>query len=414
MNRSPARSVLAAWIAVACAGAPIVERPFAHAAERGPRLSRRIQDKRDELTKVRRELDQERRQATRAARQEQSLFDELDRINRELQQKARELKALQDRLRASTARLQAIRGEITRTRSVLDEIHGRLRMRLRAIYKQGRLGYMRALLGADDLEQGARRVKYLAMIANQDQRMVAAYATAIEDMQKKQDHLEASKRELDDNQRAVAAKRREILKDQEAKRRLLAAVQEQKKAHQAAVRQLSRAAGELQDLISRLQQEARALARRRPVPDAAPGAPGPAHRGSFTTLKGQLPWPTHGTVASSFGRQEHPRYKTVTFNRGIEISAPEGQEFVAVSGGSVLYADWFKGYGRLVVLDHGDGYYTVYAHASDVAVQVGDQVARGQRIGLVGDTGSPSGPQLYFEVRHRGRPQDPLAWLAPK
>ena len=79
----------------------------------------------------------------------------------------------------------------------------------------------------------------------------------------------------------------------------------------------------------------------------------------------------------------------------------------------MLYADWFKGYGRLIVLDHGEGYYTVYAHAAEILVRIGDRAAKGQSIGLVGTSGSVAGSQLYFEVRHRGRPQDPIAWLAP-
>jgi septal ring factor EnvC (AmiA/AmiB activator) len=119
-------------------------------------------------------------------------------------------------------------------------------------------------------------------------------------------------------------------------------------------------------------------------------------------------------VASAFGRQEHPKFRTVTYNRGIEISAAMGRPVLAVYDGTVLYADWFRGYGRLVILDHGGGYFTLYAHASELLVKVGDQVTRGQPIARVGDTGSLEGPQLYFEVRHRGKPQDPLAWLERK
>ena len=104
----------------------------------------------------------------------------------------------------------------------------------------------------------------------------------------------------------------------------------------------------------------------------------------------------------------------MTFNRGIEIAAPEGKDIVAVAEGSVIYADWFKGYGRLIILDHGGGYFTLYAHASEVLIRPGESVSRGQVIGKVGDTGSLEGPQLYFELRHKGKPQDPLAWLQPR
>jgi septal ring factor EnvC (AmiA/AmiB activator) len=133
--------------------------------------------------------------------------------------------------------------------------------------------------------------------------------------------------------------------------------------------------------------------------------------GRFERLRGKLPWPAKGTLTSGFGRQEHPRFHTVTFNRGIEISAPHGRDIVAVADGTVIYADWFKGYGRLIILDHGSGYFTLYAHASDLLVKTGDAVSGGQAIAKVGDSGSLEGPQLYFELRHKGKPQDPLAWL---
>ena len=84
---------------------------------------------------------------------------------------------------------------------------------------------------------------------------------------------------------------------------------------------------------------------------------------------------------------------------------------MAVADGAVIYADWFKGYGRLIILDHGGGYFTLYAHAAEIWARSGDSVSRGQVIGKVGDTGSLEGPQLYFELRHKGKPQDPLAWL---
>jgi septal ring factor EnvC (AmiA/AmiB activator) len=215
------------------------------------------------------------------------------------------------------------------------------------------------------------------------------------------------------SQKAVAAKREEILEEQRARRVLLAKVQEQKKGHLAAIRELELAARELQGLIGRLQREKRPRSARAPAPEL-PGAPAPLQGSgaAFASLKGRLPWPTPGTLTSTFGRQEHPRYRTVTFNRGIEINAPEGQRIVAVSDGTVLYADWFKGYGRLIVLDHGEGYYTVYAHAAEILVRLGDRVTKGQSIGLVGNSGSVAGSQLYFEVRHRGRPQDPMSWLA--
>jgi septal ring factor EnvC (AmiA/AmiB activator) len=408
-----ARLHVTIWMMMAFATGLLLGQGTGLAAGKEPKSSSRLRDKRDQLHQVRKELDRERQQAKQVARKEQSLFEELDRIDQQLQQKGRELKGLQAKLRISTERLQSLQKEIGSTRKQLDQMRELFRRRVRAIYKQGRLGYVRALFSSDDLSAAGRRMKYLAVIANQDQRMVVTYAAALETLQAQQAELERSKMELVNNQKAVTAKREEILKEQRARRVVLAKVQDQKKAHLAAIRQLESAARELQALIGRLQSGERQKLTRRPAREPDQASASPEGRGAFATLKGHLPWPTPGTLASSFGRQEHPRHRTVTFNRGIEINAPRGQKIVAVSGGTVLYADWFKGYGQLIVLDHGEGYYTVYAHAAEILVKLGDRVVKGQPIGLVGDTGSVSGSQLYFEVRHRGRPQDPLAWLAP-
>ncbi|MDD5559797.1 peptidoglycan DD-metalloendopeptidase family protein [Candidatus Methylomirabilis sp.] len=409
-----ARSPLTIRVMVVFMAIFLLGPPAGLATTKRPVPPSRLREKREELNQVKRELDRERKQTQQVARKERSLSEDLDRIDQELQQKGRELKELQAGLKVSTERLQAIQNNIRLIRTRLNQTQDLFRRRVRAIYKQGRHGYVQALLSSEDMSGAGRRIRYLAAIANQDQRMVAAYSTDLETLGAQQAELERLKAELTLSQKAVTAKREEILEEQRARRLLLAKVQEQKKSHLVAIRELELAARELQGLIGRLQREKRPQSGRTPHPESL-RAPGPSEGpiGPFASLKGKLPWPTTGTLTSTFGKQEHARYRTVTWSHGIEINAPERQKIVSVFEGVVLYADWFKGYGRLIVLDHGDGYYTVYAHAAEILVKVGDRVAKGQAIGLVGTTGSVTGSQLYFEVRHRGGPQDPVAWLAP-
>ena len=119
-------------------------------------------------------------------------------------------------------------------------------------------------------------------------------------------------------------------------------------------------------------------------------------------------------MVGEYGAQVNPRFGTKTFRNGIDIDAAEGTGITAVAAGQVLYTGWFRGYGNLIIVDHGGEYYTLYAHASNIRVAEGDEVKQGQAIGTVGDTGSLQGPRLYFEVRHGGRPQDPAQWLRPR
>jgi septal ring factor EnvC (AmiA/AmiB activator) len=131
----------------------------------------------------------------------------------------------------------------------------------------------------------------------------------------------------------------------------------------------------------------------------------------FSTLAGSLCLPASGPITSRYGQKVHPKFGTVIMQNGIEIGAVAGAPVRAVAPGTVRFADWFRGYGNLVIIDHGGGWFTLYAHLANINVSVGQQVGKNKVIGSVGDTGSMTGANLYFEVRHHQQPQDPAAWL---
>jgi len=152
-----------------------------------------------------------------------------------------------------------------------------------------------------------------------------------------------------------------------------------------------------------LESRRRALAMR---PSTVPVLP----RGA----KGALPWPADGQVVSFFGRQKHPTFNTYVQRKGIEIRTSEGSFIHAVMSGTVVYADWLKGYGLVIILDHGNGFFSLYAHASKILAKVGERVAEGNPIGETGDTGMIGENTLYFELREGTEPVDPLHWLAKR
>ncbi len=380
----------------------------------------RAQESRERLKEVQRQLGRERQRAKAAGQKEAALARELQRLDRDLRQKGQLLQQLEAKLRAGAARIAVLSREIGTTEARLQQSKSLLKRRLRAIYKQGRFGYVRMLLSADDFSAAGRRLKYLSAVAAQDQRLMQGYRAALAELSRKRADLTRSQAEVADAREQVATTRGQIAEEQRKRRILLASVREERAGYLAKIKELEASAKDLQALVARLQSEEERQRRpgRAPARREAPGgreeAPDLQEDARFARLKGKLPWPAAGALASTFGRQEHPRFRTVTFNRGIEIAAPEGKDIVAVAEGTVIYADWFKGYGRLIILDHGGGYFTLYAHASEILVRPGEGVARGQVIGRVGDTGSLEGPQLYFELRHKGKPQDPLAWLEPR
>ena len=128
---------------------------------------------------------------------------------------------------------------------------------------------------------------------------------------------------------------------------------------------------------------------------------------------GRLPRPVDGPVEVPFGRVVNPRFKTVTVQNGVELKAAAGVEVRAVAPGRVVHAGWFRGFGNLVIVDHGEGFHTLVAHLASMTTAMGEEVQAGALLGTVGDTGSLKGPYLYFEIREKGRPVDPRAWLRP-
>jgi murein DD-endopeptidase MepM/ murein hydrolase activator NlpD len=209
----------------------------------------------------------------------------------------------------------------------------------------------------------------------------------------------------------VDAERAQVAAQAERRRALLSETREDRATHERLAGELTEAARRLETLVRSLARRApaqRAVARATPAP--APG-PAPALGLGLGRERGQLPWPTEGRVVTGFGRETHPRFGTEIPRTGIDIEAPEGTPIRTVAAGTVVYRGWLKGYGNLLVLDHGHGYYTLYAHASQILVDEGDQVQGGELIGRVGQTGSVEGPRLHFEVRHQSRAEDPQLWL---
>jgi len=132
---------------------------------------------------------------------------------------------------------------------------------------------------------------------------------------------------------------------------------------------------------------------------------------SFAGLKGKLPWPVDGKVAIPYGSQKDPQFNTPIFRSGSYIKANADSVAKAVHSGKVVFAEWFKGYGQLVIVNHGDGYHTLYGSLSEIFTKVGDIIKGKQAVGRVGSSGLLNAPGLYFELRYKGKALDPAQWL---
>jgi septal ring factor EnvC (AmiA/AmiB activator) len=371
-----------------------------------PREDATLRQNQRQLRETQRQLREERAKAAEARQRETSLLSELEGIDLRLEKKRRELAVLATRIRRAEGEIAKLEGEIRRLQTQRAGQQEALSRRLRAIYKlQNQGGALPLVLAGDDPVARAVQLRHLATLAAVDARLIREYRGTSERLAERKARVEVRSRELAGLRQQVDAERQEVDREADRRRGLLARVREERAYHERMIEELSQASRRLEALIRELQSRQRRVAR---VP---PGKAGEAPAVGFGALRGSLPWPTDGRIVSQFGEQVHPRFGTRTYRRGIDIEAEEGRAIVAVASGHVVYTGWFKGYGNLIILDHGNDFYTLYAHAAEIQVSEGDDVRQGQAIGTVGDTGSLAGPRLYFEVRYQGRPQDPAEWL---
>jgi septal ring factor EnvC (AmiA/AmiB activator) len=181
---------------------------------------------------------------------------------------------------------------------------------------------------------------------------------------------------------------------------LLEDIRNKKSLALAAIESLKASADALDETLSGFKKE---FPGKKPYVNASPQ--------HFSDLKGLLIMPVDGKIVDFFGPYTNTKFNIVNFRSGINIKAERGEPIRAVYKGITLFADWFKGYGNLIIIDHGDHYYTLYAHAEELFKQKGASVEAGEVVATVGDTGSMEGPILHFEVRHHGKPINPLPWI---
>ena len=268
------------------------------------------------------------------------------------------------------------------------------------------------LLSGDDPVAQAVQLRHLTTLATVDARLIREYRVTSEGLADRKERFEARRQELSALRTEAEGEQAEADREAVKRRNLLARVRDERAYHDRVVGELSEATRRLEAFIKELQEKQRRLSKIPPPQRTRPGDTTPGV--GFGALRGRLLWPADGRVVGEYGPQVNPRFGTKTFRNGIDIEAAEGTAIMAVYPGHVVFTGWFRGYGNLIIVDHGNEYYTLYAHAADIRVAEGEDVKQGQAIGTVGDTGSLQGPRLYFEVRYEGKPQDPAQWLRPR
>ncbi len=364
------------------------------------------EEKKQELQRIKQEMQEKKLTLKRADRRERSILSELEKMDREIQAGSAELADQQRKLREAEAAIAEIELSNTTASQELARLKQFYGARLRALYKMSRTGgYALAVLSSDNFTTAYRRTRYLGIIAERDQRMMREYGVTLERLASRERETRERTSDILARRTAVESKRASLEVRRRKKSEILSSVKQEKNVYEATLKDLEESSTNLWAMIKLAEREKKTA--KKPAQPAREASSAGSDRNRF-------PWPVHGQVLTRFGVQRHPQFGTVVYRRGIDIAARVGDEVRVVHDGQVVYADWYKGYGRLVIVDHGEGLYSLYGHLSQLEVGGGDRVTRGQVVGLAGDTGSLKGSKLYFEIRRNGEAEDPLLWLAKR
>ncbi|MBU6428238.1 MAG: peptidoglycan DD-metalloendopeptidase family protein [Cyanobacteria bacterium REEB65] len=303
------------------------------------------------------------------------------------------------RLQDSTFRLDRAQRELARTKSQLTVSRARFKEeqvlaagRLRAIFKAGQVSHWEALLTAPNLVDFLTRYQYFKHISDQDERLLTDLASTVGDIRQKKHRMDDLVTTTERFTQSIQAQRAAQVAATQQESQLVNQIRSQREAWEREQDQLESSSREIEAMIRRLM----------------------ATRVSHPRLgTGRFIWPllTRIQITSPFGERFHPIFHVYRMHTGVDLRAPMGTPVVAADTGVVLFSGWYDGYGKVVMIDHGAGLVTLYAHLSRWLVHAGDHVTRGQVIARSGSTGFATGPHLHFEVRKNGTPVNPLGYL---
>lgn len=345
---------------------------------------------------LRRQQEQLEEQRSRINQQQEQLenledaaSDRLDSIESNIRTTSERIAYNEQQLAIATDRLKKLQADLAQAETEYQERQFSTVARLRFLQRQqGSQGWA-VLLQSENLNEFLDRRRQLKLVYEADRTILEELQTKAEDLERQRRTIAQQKNEIALLTQQLQAQKEQYQAEAQTQEQLINRLREDKRSLEAAEAQLELDSANLSQLIrQRL------------------GAGDVAVRGT-----GQFSFPSDGRVTSNFGYRIHPILGYRRFHAGVDFGAGYGSPIRAADSGVVIFAGWYGGYGRSVIINHGGNLTTLYAHASEVYVAEGQTVQRGQAIAAIGSTGLSTGPHLHFEVRVNGEPVDPMQYL---
>jgi septal ring factor EnvC (AmiA/AmiB activator) len=346
------------------------------------------------------EIKKGRREVKTFTRKESDIIKRLNRVERSLNKSRKLAAVLEKEIKTLDVKIAAASEASDKLKQRIQTNEKYVAQRLVAMYKMNWLGKFHLLASAGSMHEFIQRKAALEHILAHDEKIRREMVADQADLKEVLVNLKTHKIQKKTRAAAYEAQVKLMSQDRSTRTRLLADIRSQKALELAAIDALTQAANDLDSKIKSLNRNMQAVDAEKNIMQLA-----------FPAHKGLLIIPVTGRIASLFGPYKNRKYDITNFRSGIDIKADKGEPVRSVFQGKVLYSSWFKGYGNMIIIDHGNNYYTIYAHLEETFKSKGDAVETREVIATVGDTGSIGGAKLYFEVRHHGKPENPLEWL---
>ena len=398
MTRIDARRALAIAVIALCAA---FAGPSAARGQEAGSLDDRLKAKDAELQKLRREIADQRKKIQDVEKKEKDITGYLAKLAKEEKLTKRLLSGLTEKEGMLEEQVTALRRDLDYSEKVYDRRLKILSMRLREMYKDGPQYAWQELLAASDFADLLQRYKFLSAIAERDANLVQEIRERKTDIAHREANLTEALAQATLSRREKEGELARLRENERKRKRTLAELQTSKGKYQKRIDELAKAERDLQAIIDALERER----------TVEPQAWEAYAEKDFPALRGRMVTPVAGRQVRGFGQSKHPEFGTITFNPGVDIEARAGSPVRAVAKGKVEYASLLPGFGNCIILAHGKGYYTLYAHTSKMFVKQGAMVNGGDVIAEVGDSASGKASPFHFEIRKSKNPLDPAEWL---
>ncbi|NCF16859.1 MAG: peptidoglycan DD-metalloendopeptidase family protein [Haliea sp.] len=349
---------------------------------------------RSDLQQLQRDIQQIQRDISSATTRKNKLQRQLRDAEVELGELQRAMAGNRSTISASEQELGSLEKQREALELARDQQQARIAIELKTAWQMGRQGQIKVLLNQESPHTVARAMGYYRYFFEARNELLGQFRETLEQLQVVEQEIESTLARLGQQQRALEKQQQQLVKARETRTLAVAKLNGSIRDKGQQLKQKEQDRRELEKLLKAIEE-------------AVVNLEVPENYQAFNSARGKMPWPVNGKPSNRFGR---PRNEGKMRWQGVNIPAAEGTTVKAIHHGRVVYADWLRGSGLLLIIDHGDGYMSLYAHNQSLLRDVGEWVSAGTPISTVGDSGGLDRAALYFEIRHQGKPTDPARW----